>query len=52
MSVYSLEPKRLTRAKAAFTTRNVHFDAITTIIAGDVQPQDGDLVLARVDKIG
>ena len=52
MSVYSLEPTRLTRAKAAFTTRNVNFDAITNIIAGDVQPQVGDLVLARVDKIG
>ena len=52
MSISSLQPKRLTAAKAAFTTRNVNFDVITNIIAGDVHPQVGGLVLARVDKIG
>lgn len=39
-------------AKAAFTTRNVPPEAMVTLISGGVRPRTGDLVLARVDRLG
>ena len=43
---------RLSRAKQAFSTRRVPSSAMRCLIDGDVRPQPGDLVLARVDEIG
>jgi Domain of unknown function (DUF1611_C) P-loop domain len=51
MDISKLELGRLAQAKAAFTTRYVNFDAIATLITGDIKPECGDLVLVRVDKI-
>ncbi|PSL08094.1 molybdopterin cofactor biosynthesis protein B [Haloactinopolyspora alba] len=54
----SLEPRRLARAKRAFTTRNVvplHSgdDAGWSLLSGvDVCPRPGDLVLAEVTELG
>ncbi|MBW4556496.1 MAG: molybdopterin-guanine dinucleotide biosynthesis protein MobB [Trichormus sp. ATA11-4-KO1] len=52
MNILSLEPDRLAQAKMAFTTRHVDVNAIATLITGDIQPESGDLVLARVDQTG
>jgi len=41
----------LAQAKAAFTTRHVPLSACQTLLTGKLQPQAGDLVLARVDRI-
>ncbi len=48
---------RLLRAKAAFTTRHVDLDRLVaehrpTLLAGAIRPRAGDVVLARVDRIG
>jgi hypothetical protein len=51
MDISKLELGRLAQAKAAFTTRYVNFDAIATLITGDIKPECGDLVLVRVDEI-
>lgn len=43
----------LRRAKLAYTTRGVGFDAVGGILAGDdVRPESGDVVLATVTAIG
>jgi len=47
-----LSPARLAAAKPAFTTRRVDLAAARSLLSGDIAPQPGDLVLARVDKIG
>lgn len=47
-----LEPARLKQAKAAYTTRHVNFEAISQLLIGDLVPESGDLVLARVEEIG
>ncbi len=47
-----LSPQQLATAKAAFTTRRIDKTTIKTLIQGDLKPQSGDLVLARVDEIG
>ena len=52
MNISELNPGHLTQVKAAYTTRHVAFDAITTVLSGDLTPQIGDLVLARVELIG
>ena len=52
MNISSLQSKRLARVKAASTTRKVNFDTITHILTGNLQPQVGDLVLAKVEEIG
>lgn len=43
---------RRDRCKAAFTTRRVGTDAMHTLISGPMRPRTGDLVLARVERIG
>lgn len=43
---------RISQAKRAFSTRRVPRKAYQTLITGDVRPQPGDLVLARIDEIG
>lgn len=47
-----LDHGRLARAKKAYTTRRVVFDDARVLISGAVAPRAGDLVLARVDKLG
>lgn len=39
-------------AKPAFTTRRVPPDAMRTIISGAMRPRSGDLVLARITRLG
>jgi hypothetical protein len=39
-------------AKSAFTTRRVPASAMRTIISGAIRPRSGDLVLARVTRLG
>lgn len=51
--VTPVHQQRLRRAKAAYTTHLVPKDKLQTLIAGDdVTPHAGDLVLARVDRLG
>lgn len=52
IAVINFDEPRRTRAKAAFTTRRVPGSAQRTIITGRLRPRSGDLVLARVDRIG
>lgn len=46
-----LEPARLARAKRAFTTRRADFTLATQLATG-IPPTAGDLVLARVQRLG
>jgi molybdopterin-guanine dinucleotide biosynthesis protein len=52
ISVDVLSDARLDRAKEGFATRRVPRAVMRTLITGAVRPRAGDLVLARVDKIG
>ena len=52
MNISSLQSKKLIGVKAAGTTRRVNFDTLSHIIAGNLKPQAGDLVLAKVEEIG
>ncbi|RJQ48530.1 MAG: DUF1611 domain-containing protein [Desulfobacteraceae bacterium] len=47
-----LREVRLARAKAAYTTRRVNLRAVEALIDQDVRPAAGDLLLARVEKLG
>ena len=52
-----LDRRRLHAAKAAFTTRRIDLrslfaDTEPTLLSGAIRPRAGDLVLARVDRIG
>ncbi len=51
-SVTPLPRERLEGVKAAYTTRAVPLDLMATLIGGEVTPKAGDLVLARIDRIG
>lgn len=46
-----IEAKRLALAKAAYTTRRIPLAQITTLLNGDIKPETGDLVLARIEEI-
>jgi len=48
----ALEPARLRSAKRAFSTRRVDFSRAVNLISSDYQPQVGDLLLARVGRVG
>jgi len=51
--VLPISRERLLNAKIAYTPRNVNLEPATTLLTGDdVIPSAGDLVLARVEKIG
>jgi hypothetical protein len=52
MNIIAIESERIAKAKIACTTRYVDLNAIATLITGDIKPESGDLLLARVDKIG
>jgi len=51
-AVTPIKAKRLLRAKAAYTTRRVPLSEAGYLISGEVIPAPGDLVLARVDRLG
>lgn len=50
--VQTLADDHRTEAKSAFTTRRVPRDAMRTVVAGAVRPRSGDLVLARIARLG
>lgn len=52
IGVETLDAERSSRAKRAFTTRRVPLEAMATLVQGSVRPRSGDLVLARVDRLG
>jgi hypothetical protein len=52
IKITQLESERIAKAKAGYTTRQVDVNAIATLLTGDIKPESGDLVLARVDSIG
>jgi dethiobiotin synthetase len=52
IKITQLESERIAKAKAGYTTRQVDVNAIATLLTGDIKPESGDLVLARVDIIG
>jgi len=52
ISVEPLDAERVLRAKRAFTTRRVSAEFMATLVHGSVRPRSGDLVLARVDRLG
>lgn len=47
-----LPPERLARAKASYNTRRVQLEAATRLLQGELSPRAGDLVLARVERLG
>lgn len=51
-TVVAVEARRLLKAKSAYTTRRVSVKHVTHLISGNVIPASGDLVLARVDRLG
>lgn len=52
MKIQELKPSRKNRFKWAFTTRNVDQAQVATLLTGGLTPSAGDLLLARVDKLG
>lgn len=40
------------QARAAFTLRRVPVEAMRTVVSGAIRPRTGDIVLARVDRLG
>lgn len=50
--LHALDAPRLARAKRAYATRRVDLRQATQLLADGYAPRAGDLVLARVDKIG
>lgn len=47
-----LDRHRVLKTKAAYTTRRIPYDDMQTLVSGEVTPKAGDLVLARVEKVG
>jgi molybdopterin-guanine dinucleotide biosynthesis protein len=52
MNFSPISPARLAQAKAAYTTRHVELNGMTTLMTGNLIPHSGDLVLARIEEIG
>lgn len=48
----AIAPDRISRAKAAYTTRRVDLDTAKQLLTDEIVPQAGDLVLARIERIG
>lgn len=51
-TIVPVDAGRLLKAKSAYTTRRVAVKNVTHLISGNVTPAPGDLVLARVDRLG
>ncbi len=47
-----LNPSRIATAKRSYVTRNVSMKSFRYLVTGDITPQPGQLLLARVDRIG
>lgn len=53
MNLLSISHERIRRAKVAYTPRHVNLETARALLMGDhVVPNVGDLMLARVEKIG
>lgn len=52
MATTHLDPRRLARAKDAYVTHRVPREVLTMITVGRRVPRAGDLVLARVERVG
>ncbi len=52
MRFIELPAERLCRAKSAYTVRHVRVESLAAVLSGDYSPKAGDLVLARVDRLG
>ena len=53
LPAWPIATERVARAKRAYTTRNVPLDGPLTLLFGDeLEPEPGDLVLARVLEVG
>lgn len=50
--VVEFSSSRQACSKVAFTTRRVPASAMKTLVMGPIRPRSGDLVLARVDRLG
>lgn len=48
----SLTAERLERAKRSYATRRIDLGDAACLLTGGVRPQAGDLVLARIDRLG
>ena len=47
-----LTPERLAGVRIAYSARRVERGAMNTLLRGPIKPRAGDLVLARVDRLG
>ncbi|MDP8931749.1 MAG: DUF1611 domain-containing protein [Actinomycetota bacterium] len=52
MTSLPLSPSRLQRGKRAFTTRYVRPEMMRQLLTGPARPEPGDVVFARVDRVG
>jgi hypothetical protein len=52
MERLNLDEARKKRIKWAYTTRNVDQGQVTQLLTGNIKPAAGDLLLARVDRLG
>jgi hypothetical protein len=52
MAAHSLSPARVAEARFGFSTRRFEAGDARVLLTGDVTPRAGDLVLARVTRIG
>jgi hypothetical protein len=50
--VLRFAPEQQERAARSFVTRRVPDDAIATVLSGRLRPRSGDLVLARISRLG
>ena len=47
-----LSRERMLRAKVSYTPRHANLESAAVLLTGDIKPKAGDLVLARIEKIG
>ena len=52
MKISELKADRLSQAKWAYTTRRIDHSLVKSLLTGELIPNAGDLVLARVDGTG
>lgn len=52
MQIIPLNCQRIQKAKAAYTTHRVNFEQVVTLLRGNIAPQVGSLVLAKVLEVG
>ena len=52
MQITPFNSQRLQQAKAAYTTHGVNFEEVATLLRGNITPQVGSLVLAKVVEVG